>query len=122
MAYRDRCMAQLGRLLNMDKPLTDEQLIALGRQHLMEKELRDWGEMRAGAIAEEKEATRRIKLKLDALQDEGRVGPGRDQINEVQLADLLGVDRMTVRAWLGKNRKPAAKPSTALPVDAAQLS
>lgn len=126
MLYRDRCMQQLGRLLDMTKQLTDDQLIELGKQHLLEKELRDWAELRKAAIAEEKEWTRRIKAKLDELNEDGRIGSHSGGLNEVYLANLLDVDRMTVRGWLGKQRRKvtgaAEKGSTDAPVDPALLS
>lgn len=116
MIYRDRCMEQLGRLLDMKKQLSDDELIELGRRHLLEKELRDWSEMRRAALAEAAEATKRIKDRLAEMQTAGTV-------NEVEMSELLGVDRMTVRNWLGKQRrKPAAGGSTEVPVETSLLS
>lgn len=104
-------MAQLGSLLNMDKPLSDEELIEMGRRAVAERELKRWGEVRRGALDEVGESTRRIKDKLAEMQDAGMIGGayGASGLQELELAELLGVDRMTVRNWLGKQRRKTAR-------------
>lgn len=113
-------MAALGSLLNMDKPLTDDELIALGRRHLMEKELRELADLRRAALAEAEETTKRLKDKLNALQADGAIGP--NALREFDLAELMKVDRMTVRSWLGKQRRRPAATTPESPVDSALLS
>lgn len=58
------------------------------------------GERRLAAKAELDATTDAIKSKLAELQEAG-------EVNEVQYAKLLGVDRQTVRSWLGKPRGKA---------------
>jgi hypothetical protein len=110
-------MAELGSLLDMDKQLTDAELIELGRRHLAEKELRDLADLRRAALAEAEGTTKLLKARLVELNEEGGV-------NEVEMAELLRVDRMTVRNWLGKQTRKRRAPATAQesPVDSALLS
>lgn len=116
MIYRDRCMQRLGSLLDMDKQLTDAELIELGRRHLIEKELRELADLRRAALAEAEGTTEKLKARLNELNAEGGV-------NEVEMAELLKVDRMTVRGWLGKQRRKSARATAPeAPVDPALLS
>lgn len=120
--YRYRCMNLLGSLFDMNRDLTDEELIALGRRHLAEKTLKDWGDLRRGAIAEKEECERRIKLQLADMLEQGQIGYATGGLKEEEVVEILQVDRGTVRRWIGKPRKASEKPATGDPELSANLS
>jgi hypothetical protein len=84
------------RVLDVDpNQMSQEELAEIGRRAIYELNLREAGRK----FRETREAHRAAsaEAKAAALADDGRN-------NEVKLAELMGVDRMTIRAWLGKGR------------------
>lgn len=90
-----------GSILYMETDMTDAELIEIGRRTVLEKGIRD-----AGARITTLQAdldTAKVDAKVALLGYRAHGG----EMTEAALAQILGVDRMTLRNWLGKGRKAA---------------